>query len=75
MQTKQVEYSYPTSPNAEKFNMSGTGCYTVELVSGTNRPVALSGHKTLAGAMTAARQLKQDWRPLWLRYRKDWLAA
>ncbi len=30
MKTKRIEYSYPTSPNADRFGFK-SGCYTVEM--------------------------------------------
>ena len=48
---KSVEYSYPSSPNAEKFGFGNTGCYTVETADSVHGiPIS---HKAFANRRNA----------------------
>jgi hypothetical protein len=59
---KTVEWSYPTSPNADKFGRSKTGCWTVELHRAPDGlPRALKGFDSRAEALEYARSLPCDW--------------
>ena len=59
--TKSVEWSYPTSPNAERFGHKKTGCWTVHV-----------GRKTVAAftsegaAVVYARTLPNQWCPMYI---------
>jgi len=59
MKTKSVAWSYPTSPNAERFGHPD-GCYVVEVNDG-NGPLAIGAFPTEAGAKLAAEFLPYPW--------------
>ncbi len=65
--TKQVEWSYPTSPNADRFKFK-TGCWTVETVEGHNPPVARAAFATREEAMQNADTMPYAWNPLFLQF-------
>lgn len=67
--TKSVAWSYPTSPNAERFGFA-QGCYTLELTdpAGIIPPQPLKGYATEAEALAAAHKLPQQWDRLFLKY-------
>ena len=66
MKTKRVQYSYPTSPNAEKFNKP-TGCWCVEIVNESGIPKAITAHDTKEAAIIAASALDLKWN--WLQFK------
>jgi hypothetical protein len=70
---KSVDYSYPTSPNAERFGFSKSGCYTISLndPTGVRTPVAVSAYSTLDEALKAVGQMPQpEYEILMMFYRK-----
>lgn len=61
MTKKQISWSYPSSPNAEKFGFSN-GCYSVATVSSPNWiPRYFAGFKTFEEAKTFADTLEFEW--------------
>jgi hypothetical protein len=58
--TKQIGWSYPTSPNATKFKFP-KGCYTVALASGANPPNHIKGFTTLQEASAYAETMPQPY--------------
>ncbi len=74
MKTKKVEFSYPSSPNADKFGFN-KGCYTVELVDADGFPEVISGHETLKEAMLAADSLPNEWYLLFRQLRSHWFKS
>ncbi len=56
-QTKLVDYSYPTSPNAKKFGFVKIGCYTVSIATGNAVAKEQKAFATKAEAMTFAETL------------------
>jgi hypothetical protein len=61
MGTKRIEWSYPTSPNAVKFKFSKVGCWTVELIEGTNPPWVMEGFDTYEKAKAYANTIPEPW--------------
>lgn len=59
-QTKRIEWSYPTSPNANKFGFKD-GCWTVEIVSANGIPRAVKGFATLEEASANASAMPLPW--------------
>ncbi len=59
--TKSVEYSYPSSPNADRFGFAD-GCWTVEVISGiTGYPRAVRAFGTQAQAIDNASKMGLEW--------------
>ena len=58
---KTVEWSYPSSSNAQKFGFGKSGCYTVETACGCEPPEAIAGFKTLEEAKEFADKMPQAW--------------
>jgi hypothetical protein len=60
---KSIEWSYPTSTNANKFGFANDGCYTVEMVDsfGNNLPKAIKGFATLDEAINYANTLPDEY--------------
>jgi hypothetical protein len=59
--TKLIEYSYPSSPNAERFKLSSGG-YCVEIIKFTPErqpPIAIAGFKTIEEAERFAATLPE----------------
>ena len=63
MKTKRIEYSYPTSANAERFGYRN-GCYCVELQDGIKPPKAIAGFATIEAAEVFAASLHEQWNSL-----------
>jgi len=59
-QTKRIEWSYPTSPNAERLGFPNTGCWTVEIVT-DDMPRAVKGFATLEEASANASAIALPW--------------
>ena len=58
---KRVEWSYPTSDNAERLGFGKTGCYSVE-VGEENKPFrAIIGFASLVEARFAAEAMPMPW--------------
>lgn len=68
METKQVNFAYPTSTNAELFGCGDTGCWLVETGKGAfdhpHNPV--SCHTTEREAIDAAYALDLPWSHNWM---------
>lgn len=73
--TKEIGWSYPSSPNAVRFGFGKSGCWTVSTTRGQKPPVALSGHAERSEALTAALKLPYDWAPLFARHNPDVLES
>lgn len=73
-QRKQIDWSYPTSGNAERFGFA-KGCWTVQVSTDHRPPVAFAGFGTEAEAVTFARSLPMPFGDLWKRYETDATAA
>jgi hypothetical protein len=64
---KLVEWSYPSSPNAEQFGFAKKGCYTLHTAN--TEFVPFDGHKTIGGfatlseAKAAGEPLPFPWHP------------
>jgi hypothetical protein len=58
-QTKRIEWSYPTSPNADKFGFKD-GCWCVEIVT-NGLPRAVNGFATLEEASAKASAMPLPW--------------
>jgi len=56
-QTKLVDYSYPTSPNASKHGFGKTGCYTVSVARGHAPGKAIKAFATKPDALAFASTL------------------
>lgn len=67
-QTKQIDWSYPTSTNAERLGFARTGCWTVSIASGNRVAVAVAGFPTESQAAEHARSLSMPFGRLWQRY-------
>lgn len=65
--TKQVEWAYPSSPNADRFHFA-RGCWTVQTVTDNQPPVALSGHSSRDEALLVAMALPHPWSWCWLQF-------
>lgn len=63
MKTKRIEYSYPTSPNAERFHFP-RGCWTVELVNGFSPGLAVAAFSTIEEAEKYAAHRPEEWNRL-----------
>ena len=75
IQYKAVEWSYPTSPNAERFGFP-SGCWTVEIIDGaTLLPRAVAGFADRVSAIRNATKIGVPWYPLWLRFHAEDLTA
>ena len=64
MRTKAIAYSYPTSPNAERFGFGAAGCFTVELTElepQRQPPRAVSAFADIEEAETQAALLPEAW--------------
>jgi hypothetical protein len=66
--TKMVDYSYPTSPNAQKFGFNQSGCYTVTIIFGIRTPKSLAGFATKEEAIKYAETLPHEWNWMHLKY-------
>ena len=62
---KTVEFSYPTSNNANKFGFK-EGCYCVELIPDNGYPKAIAAYKTEREAIDHAHSLDYPWSFCWL---------
>lgn len=62
---KGVDYSYPSSTNAQRFGFAKQGCWTVSLHSPDHTPIALAAFPTEAMAYDFANQHPAPWHPLW----------
>ena len=56
-QTKLVDYSYPTSPNAKKHGFGSVGCYTVSVATGHAPARAVQAFADKNAAFAFARTL------------------
>ena len=78
---KTLDWSYPTSPNAERFGFK-RGCWTVSLCDWTapvdggalNPPVAVKAFPSRLEALRFAGSLPQPWGRIW-KYCAEELAA
>jgi len=61
MKTKAVSYAYPSSPFANRFGFSKTGCYVVETLEGHNPPKGVSGHASPIQALVTADGIDLPW--------------
>jgi len=59
LMTKGVDYSHPTSPNADKFGFSRQGCWTVSMHRMGKIPRAVSAHATEAEARAVAEAMPE----------------
>lgn len=59
MKTKAVAYAYPSSPTADRFGFSKTGCYVLKTINGINPPIVASVHPTLTEAKEAGKALSE----------------
>lgn len=59
---KLIEWSYPSSPNADRFGFKD-GCWTVEIVTG-GLPRAISGHANRLEALAIAQKMPLPWDPI-----------
>ena len=71
MKTKTVEYSYPTSPNAEKFGFGETGCWTVEILEPGKYPISCTAFEDIRDAINRALEMPEKWNPSFLKYGID----
>lgn len=67
---KEMNWSYPSSPNATKFGFSLIGCWTVSTVTGCKPPVAQRGYTSKAEARQYADTLPHEWSASWLQWNK-----
>lgn len=68
MKTKQVNYAYPSSIMANKYNMPD-GCWTVEVGNGSYTPwpkAIKSVHKTERSAINTAYAILLPWSRCWM---------
>lgn len=73
MKTKQVNYAYPHSDIAERYNMPNGG-WTVETGKGGYMPwpkEIISAHLTEKEAITAAHNIDLPWCKLWLNCKQN----
>lgn len=61
MTVKSIDWSYPTSTNAERFNFKD-GCWSVSVGRYGKPPHAVAGFKTKAEAIAHAGLLPYQWR-------------
>jgi len=76
--TVSVEWSYPTSPNADKVGKKD-GCWSVSVSSNLYPPVQIAGYTLRSVAMLHAVKLNIPWNKCWLAcnaadLQKDWFA-
>lgn len=64
--TKRVQYSYRTSPHAERFGFKNSGCYTVETVKPGKPGKGVAAFATLEEARAYANGMPQPWNRLTL---------
>ena len=67
MKTKSVEWSYSTSPNADRFGFKD-GCWTVQICNGASVPKAVAAFGTEAEAITCAAGIRLEWNPAYTRF-------
>lgn len=71
MITKSIDWSYPTSINAERFGFAGFGCFTVSLnvptARGSATAEAVAGFDNRRQAVDHARGLSEPWAQYHLR--------
>jgi len=67
MKTKQLDWSYPTSENANQLGFPN-GCYTVSVSKDGKPAEAVKGFPDQSGAITFARSLPIPFGALWRRY-------
>jgi len=60
MKYKSIDWSYPTSANAERFGFND-GCWTVSVKEPGGLPNADAGFATKAEAIEHAQSLPYDW--------------
>lgn len=58
---KTLEWSYPTSPNAERAGMSRTGCWTISVGDGVRVSRVVSHHANPSEALAAADAMGEPW--------------
>lgn len=60
---KEVNWSYPTSPNAVKFGFSKSGCFTLSVIDRKDfkLPKGISGHPTREQAIDAGIAIDLPW--------------
>lgn len=70
MKTKTVNFSYPTSPNAQRFGFNKTGCFTVELTDpkGIVYPEPLRAFATWDEAVNDAKTMPNAWDRCFLQF-------
>lgn len=69
---KTIEWSYPTSSNAERLGFKDTGCWSVErtgLAAAT--PVAVRGFQERADALVFAKTMPEPFSPLFLHFHPE----
>lgn len=72
---KSAEYSYPSSPNAERFGYTKAGCWTVKLQEIPRKAKEVAAFATKAEAFAYAATLPQPWSGLARTYFPDEIAA
>ena len=66
-ETKSVEWSYPTSPNADRFRFKD-GCWTVQIIGKDDMPRTVAGFATRDEAIQNASKMPLPWNRLFLHY-------
>jgi hypothetical protein len=67
-ETKQIDWSYPSSPNAVNMGFGRVGCWTVSIATGDEPAVAVEGFANLADAVDYAKTLPIPFGYLWRKY-------
>jgi hypothetical protein len=74
LDTKRIEWAYPSSPLAERFGLSKSGCYVVEIISGiTKQAKPVAGCATIYSAEATARSYACPWATGTLRDPSEWI--
>jgi len=60
MNTKQIAYAYPSSPDATHFGFAKTGCYTVGIAEDSNPAKSLKAFASWQEAADYANTLPED---------------
>jgi hypothetical protein len=70
MITKTVEYSYPSSTNADRFGFKN-GCWCVELIPDNGYPKAIKGFESEKEAVDYAVNMPEPWSACWLHVQRN----
>lgn len=68
-----IAWSYPTSPNADRFGFDNTGCWTVQIIEGGSPPESIAAFDRAELAVKCADALRLPYHWAFMEYGHDTL--